>query len=235
MPVAVVADAHLGGPGGEAGPLVRQLDALLDEDCERLVLLGDIFHVWVGDRRYETAEVRAVAAAIDRLRAGGVSVDYVEGNRDFFLDRGPYASLFDRLATEVTFETGGVRYLAVHGDRLNDRDWQYRFWRWLSKSLPCRLVVLNMPSRLAQQFVTSTEARLGKTNFKHKNRVPEEIIRSYGARRLEAGHDVLLLGHFHAPRVWPAGAGEVRVLDAWFNSRRVEWFGRSALVEPDAV
>jgi UDP-2,3-diacylglucosamine hydrolase len=235
MPVAVVADAHLGGPGGEAGPLVRQLDALLDQDCDRLVLLGDIFHVWVGDRRYETAEVRAVAAAIERLRAGGLPVDYVEGNRDFFLDRGPYASLFDRLAAEVTFEAAGIRYLAVHGDGLNDRDWQYRFWRWLSKSLPCRLAVLNMPNRLAQRFVTSTEARLGRTNFKHKRRVPKEVIRAYGARRLREGHDVLLLGHFHAPHAWPTGSGEVRVLDAWFNSRRVEWFGRPPLAETGAI
>jgi len=223
--VAVVADSHLGGPGGDGAPLVRQLDGLIDQGCERLVLLGDIFHVWVGDRRYETAEVRRVVAAIERLRKRGLCVDYVEGNRDFFLDRGPYASLFDRLASEVTFVAAGRRYLAVHGDGLNDRDRQYLFWRWLSKSPLCRLLVLHLPGRLAQRFVTSTEARLGRTNFKHKAQIPEQVIRAYAERRLAEGHDVLLLGHFHAPRCYAVAGGQARVLDAWFHSRRVEWFG----------
>ena len=44
-------------------------------------------------------------------------------------------------------------------------------------------------------------------------------------RRLADGHDVLLLGHFHDARSWRVAGGEVRMLDAWFRSRRVEWLG----------
>ena len=51
MRVAVVADAHLGGAGGPAEEFIRQLRGLPQEDCARLVLLGDIFHVWVGEKR----------------------------------------------------------------------------------------------------------------------------------------------------------------------------------------
>ena len=36
---------------------------------------------------------------------------------------------------------------------------------------------------------------------------------------------MLLLGHFHEPRVWQVQGGEVRLLEAWFTSKRVEWFG----------
>ncbi|HEX9732977.1 MAG TPA: UDP-2,3-diacylglucosamine diphosphatase [Thermoanaerobaculia bacterium] len=225
MTVAVIADAHLGGPGGEAGPLVAQLAELPRRGCRHLVLLGDMFHVWVGSARFETPEIRAVVPALRELRERGVAIDYVEGNRDFFLAGGPYASLFDRLGTEVAFEAGGRRYLAVHGDGLNDRDRQYLFWRRLSKSAPSRLLMLNLPGPLARRAVGSTERRLAKTNFKHKARVPEEAIVRYGERRLAAGHDVLLLGHFHEPRTWRVAGGEIRLLDAWFNSRRVEWLG----------
>lgn len=225
MPVAVVADAHLGGPGGDATLLVDQLDALAAEDCRRLILLGDIFHVWVGSAKFETPEVRAVAACLNRLRGQGMVIDYVEGNRDFFLDRGPYRVLFDQLALEVAFEADGHRYLAVHGDGLNDRDVKYRFWRWLSKSPLTRFLVLNLPGFLARRFVDGTERRLGKTNFKHKANIPEAVIRSYGTRRLAEGYDTLLLGHFHEPHRFAVEGGEVRVLDAWFRSRRIEWFG----------
>lgn len=225
MPVALIADAHLGGPGGSAEPLVAQLQALPGQGCDRLILLGDIFQAWIGDPRFETADIAAVVDALRALRRDGLRIDYVEGNRDFFLEGSPYADAFDAVVREVPFEAGGVRYLAVHGDGLNDRDWKYRFWRDLSKSRPVEFLVRHTPRRLAHRMVHSTERRLSQTNFKHKVRLPEEAIRRYAERRLAEGHDVLLLGHFHEPQLWEVRGGEVRLLDAWFRSRRVEWLG----------
>jgi UDP-2,3-diacylglucosamine hydrolase len=223
MSIALIADSHLSGPGGPAGPLVAQLQALPGQGCRRLVLMGDLFQAWVGFRGFETEDVRAVVAALRDLRARGIRIDYVEGNRDFFLAGSPYADAFDLVALETAFEVGGVRYLAVHGDGLNDKDWKYRFWRWLSKSAPVRLAVGAIPGALAHRIVHATERRLSRTNFKHRAALPEAAIRAYAERRLAEGHDVLLLGHFHEPRVWQVKGGEVRMLDAWFRSREVEW------------
>ncbi len=224
MAVAVIADSHLGGPGGVAGPLIEQLKRLPEKGCRQLILLGDIFQVWVGSPRFETPEIKQLMPALADLRRQGLRVDYIEGNRDFFLADSPYATYFDSVGTELSFEVGGRRYLCVHGDGLNDRDRQYLFWRWLSKSAPTRFVVLRTPGPLARRLVGSTEERLSKTNFKHKARIPEEAIRAYGERRLAEGYDALLLGHFHEPRNWQVAGGEVCLLDAWFRGRKVEWF-----------
>lgn len=223
MSIALIADAHLGGPGGAAAPLVAQLEDLPAQGCRRLILMGDLFQAWIGFPRFETADVAAVVAALRRLRGQGIEIDYIEGNRDFFLAGSPYADAFDRIGFEAAFEAGGVRYLAVHGDGLNDRDWKYLFWRRLSKSAPIRFLVRNIPRRLAHRMVHSTERRLSQTNFKHRAVLPEAAIRRYAERRLAEGHDVLLLGHFHEPQVWQVRGGEVRLLDAWFRSRAVEW------------
>lgn len=228
--VAVIADAHIGGPGGPAGPLVAQLDELPAKGCTHLVLLGDLFHVWVGARQFETEDIREVVEALVRLRRRGVVVEYVEGNRDFFIDRGPYAVAFDRVAREVRFEAAGKRYLAVHGDGLNARDYSYRFWRWLSKSAPVRLAMLRLPGVIARRLVHSTEAQLAKSNFKHKSEVPEGPILDYVRGRLDDDFDVLLLGHFHEPRRWRCEGRDVVLLDAWYHSRAVEW-----LDEPGAA
>jgi UDP-2,3-diacylglucosamine hydrolase len=225
MAVAVLADAHLGGPGGEPGPLLAQLAEIAERRPERLVLLGDLFQVWVGYRQYETPEIRAFLDAVATVRTAGVPVDYIEGNRDFFLTEGPYRAAFDRVGAEAAFVTGGVRYLAVHGDGLNDRDRQYLAWRWLSKSAPIRWTIRHLPRPVVQRLVDSTERKLTGTNFKHKVRIPEEAIRRYGESRLAEGHDVLLLGHFHEARSWRVPAGEIRLLEAWFRSRRIEWVG----------
>jgi len=221
--IALLADAHIGGPGGEAGPLVEQLDGLFAAGCRRLIVLGDLFQIWVADERYETADVRAVVGALERLRSRGVGLDYIEGNRDFFVADSRYASSFDFVGSELTFTAGGLRYLVVHGDGLNDKDRQYLFWRWLSKSRLSRLLMFHLPRSLARRLVKGTERQLAGTNFKHKQRLPEEAIRRFGERRLRGDLDRVLLGHFHEPRLWRVPGGEVRLLDAWFRTRAVEW------------
>lgn len=223
MSVAVVADSHLGGPGGPAGPLLAQLAELPARGCRRLILLGDLFQLWIGFPKYETADVRALLDTLRDLGRQGIEIDCIEGNRDFFLDTARYRGAF-RVVPEVSFEIGGVRYLALHGDGLDRRDWRYHFWRTLSKSWLGRLAARALPERFAQRIVTRTEAALSETNQRHKRTIPEAVLRAYGEERLAEGHDVLLLGHFHEAHRWPVVGGEVRLLDAWFRGRRIEWF-----------
>jgi len=227
--VAVVADAHLGGPGGPAAPLVEQLRELPAQGCSHLLLLGDLFQLWIGDRRYETADIVQVVDALVALRRDGLKVEYIEGNRDFFIGRSPYAPAFDRVIDEITLTVGGTRYLAVHGDGLDRRDWKYRFWRALSKSTPSRLVAQHMPRRIAASMAHGTERRLSETNQAHKRYIPEDVLRSYGERRLAEGYDVLLLGHFHEERFLEVDGGTVWLVDAWCNSRRIEWLDEQNL------
>ncbi|MBZ0112268.1 MAG: UDP-2,3-diacylglucosamine diphosphatase [Thermoanaerobaculia bacterium] len=225
MSVAVVADSHVSGPGGPAGPFVEQLVKLPGEGVEHLILLGDIFQAWVGFPHFETEDIRTVVETLTELGRRGLRIDYIEGNRDFYLQGSRYEQTFDRIALETTFEVDGLRYLCVHGDGLDDDDRQYRRWRALSKSWPVRTLVRGLPGPLARRFVASTERRLGDTNFKHKQRIPREAIERYAVRRLAEGYDRLLLGHFHEARRWTVEGGEVEILEAWFTSGRVERFG----------
>jgi UDP-2,3-diacylglucosamine pyrophosphatase LpxH len=224
--VALIADAHLSGPGGPASRMVEQLRALRGQGCERLLFLGDLFHVWVGDPRYETADIGLVVAELRDLRARGLWIGYVEGNRDFFLGTSPYADAFDVLATEIALEHAGKRYLAVHGDGLNERDRRYRFWRWLSKSRPSRALFRRLPGSLARSLVHGTEQRLARTNFRHKKHIPDDVIRAYARGRLQEGYDVVLLGHFHEERRYVHDRGEAWILPAWYERPEVLWLER---------
>ncbi len=223
MRVAVIADAHLGGPGGDGEELARQLGALRAECCARVLFLGDLFHLWVGARRFETSELRRLLPAIRGLRQRGIRVSYVEGNRDFFLAGGDYDDLFDEIATEVAFESSGTRYLAVHGDGLDPRDWRYRCWRGLSKNTASRWLALRLPRGLSNRVARSTERGLAGTNLQHKSRIPDAALKDYAAARLSEGHDVLLLGHFHVARRFEVEGGELRIANAWFRERRLLW------------
>ncbi len=202
------------------------MESLPEQGCDRLILLGDIFHVWVGFPQFESEDVVKFLKAVRRLRDRGVPVDYVEGNRDFFLREGPYASSFDRIVDELDLEVGGQRVLAVHGDGINDRDYQYRFWHWVSKSSPVRFAMRYLPKSIAHRMVAGTERRLGDSNFKHKREIPRTPILNYARRRFREGFEVLIMGHFHEERYWELEEGAVLIFDAWFKSRTIEWMPR---------
>lgn len=220
---AVIADAHIDGPGGPPEPLVEQLEGLPAAGCDHLLLLGDLFQVWIGFRKFETPSIALVVAALRRLRAAGVRIDYIEGNRDFFLAGSVYADAFDSVSSEVALEIGEKRILAVHGDGLVAADLNYRFWKLLSKNPLSRVASRLIPGPLARRMVHGTEERLAATNFKHKLEIPEGPILDYARGRLSEGYDELVLGHFHDAREWDVGHCRVRLLEAWFHNRRIHW------------
>jgi len=217
---AVFADCHVGREKGDEGPFLEALEEARRRGATSISLLGDIFHFFIAHPKFETPAIARFLESVDRLRAAGVPVTYVEGNRDFFL-RGSYVeSKFREVCDEETFVEGGRRFLLTHGDLLNEEDRPYRLWRAISKNPISRRAIDFLPRRAANRFVWKVEARLYRSNFKHKTRLPVEMIRAFAARRFRDGYDVLLLGHFH--RSWSdvVGGGRVEILPAFVDERR---------------
>ena len=217
---AVFADCHVGRRPGDEGPFLQALDEAANRGASAISLLGDIFHFFIAHRKFETPAITLFLQSVDRLRKRGVGVTYIEGNRDFFL-RGSYVEHhFREVLDEETFEQGGRRFLLTHGDLLNERDIPYRFWRILSKNPVSRAGLDFVPKKIGNRLVWKVEARLDRSNFKHKTRIPLEMIRSFAEKRLRQGFDVLLLGHFHKSWAEDVPGGRVEILPAFVEERR---------------
>jgi UDP-2,3-diacylglucosamine hydrolase len=217
---AVFADCHVGRRPGDEGPFLEALEKARERGATAISLLGDIFHYFIAHPKFETPAIARFLETVGRLAAAGLPTTYVEGNRDFFL-RGSYAEAYFRaVVDEETFEAGGKRFLLTHGDLLNEADLPYRFWRFLSKNPVSRAALSFVPKAAGNRFVWKVEARLYRSNFKHKTRLPVEMIRNFAARRFRDGTDVLLLGHFHRSWTEPVGSGRVEILPAFVDERR---------------
>lgn len=215
--IYVIGDSHIGLGDGSADPVNAWLDRLAALKPGALYLNGDVFHYLIAHDKFRTTSVDQVMAKFRELRDRGVGVHYVEGNRDFFL----HGSFVENAVTDIAFEfaiqAGSKKYLIIHGDMINDRDWPYRFWRRASKNPVTKLGVSLVPKKIAKNFVDGVERKLARSNFKHKSRVPVELMEAYGRKRAREGFTDVVFGHFHNKLVIP-GQATVTVLPAWYES-----------------
>jgi predicted phosphodiesterase len=131
MKIAVISDLHLGTSDvtdlfGHDDFEFLQFLQFLEQNFERIVLLGDVWETLTGkypDAARELGRARAAHPEIAR-RFASARYTYVHGNHDYVAGRAEHAP------EEVLIDADGVRLLFTHGhqnDRLLERA------RWLSE------------------------------------------------------------------------------------------------------
>jgi UDP-2,3-diacylglucosamine hydrolase len=224
--IVVIGDSHIGLADGHEKPVIAWVDRLEALAPRALYLNGDLFHYLIAHSKFVTQSVEKVFERLRAFRDSGVPVHYVEGNRDFFL-RGSFveASVTD-VALRYDIDAGARRYLVVHGDMINERDWPYRFWRRASKNPVSKAAISLIPKRTARNFVDSVEQRLSKTNFKHKSKLPLDLMKRYAVRRGAEGYTDVVFGHFHEKVVMPAEGVTLTILPPWYET------GEAMIIDP---
>jgi len=214
--IFVIGDSHIGLTEGSEVPILKWLDRFALLQPRALYLNGDLFHYLIAHSKFYTSSVEKVFARFSELRDSGIDIHYVEGNRDFFISGSFAERAVTDVGTEYVVPAGAKKYLIVHGDLINDRDYAYRFWRHVSKNALWRLGLNVVPKGVARKFVDNIEKRLSETNFKHKSRLPIEHMREYGAKRGTDGITHIVFGHFHQKLVLE-GDSTIAVLPAWYE------------------
>ncbi|HUP59355.1 MAG TPA: UDP-2,3-diacylglucosamine diphosphatase [Thermoanaerobaculia bacterium] len=223
--IVVIGDSHIGLGDGSETEVNAWLDRLAAQSPKALYLNGDLFHYLIAHPTFRTAAVDAVLNKFRELRARGIAVHYVEGNRDFFIKGSFVEEAVTDIADEFAVVAGDKKFLVTHGDLINDRDWTYRFWRRASKNPLTKLGVNLFPKKSARRLVDSAESYISNTNFEHKSRVPVERIQDYARRRAADGFTHVVLGHFHEKTVIP-GERTVIVLPPWYET------GEAMVIDP---
>ena len=194
----VIADAHVGQRAGDVDRMCRLVERAVATGIGELLYLGDVFQYLIGMEKFWTPSVIAVLASWRHARESGVRVVVVEGNRDFFLDGSALRPYLDWGGRRYDLVAGPRRVRLVHGDLVNQRDCQYRFWAAVSKSAVARLWARLLPAGLANRIVRSMEDRLARTNRKYRYTLPLKALEREARQAWGEGIDIVMWGHFHS-------------------------------------
>ena len=216
--IFVIGDSHIGLAAGNEQPINAWLDRMAALKPKALYLNGDLFHYLIAHRKFVTPSVESVLRKFREIVDSGIPIHYVEGNRDFFLKGSFVEQAVTDVALRYELRAGDQKYLIVHGDMINDRDWPYRFWRRASKNPVTRLGLELIPRGMARRFVDSVEKRLAQSNFKHKSRLPTELMKAYGRKRGREGFTRVVFGHFHQKVVMESDGATVVILPPWYET-----------------
>jgi UDP-2,3-diacylglucosamine hydrolase len=207
--VDLLSDLHLGPD--TPGTLARLQRHLADTPAQAVLLLGDIFEVWVGDdARHGPFEAGVVAMLREASRR--LALFFMPGNRDFLVGS---ALLVDAGMTALPdpslLEAFGERWLLVHGDAQCIADAAYQDWRTTSRSAAWQNDFLSRP--LAERQAFGRQARAQSRATQAAQLMATDL--DAGACRAllrETGATTLIHGHTHRPAEHDLGEGLRRVV-----------------------
>lgn len=218
----VVADLHLDPAGGAD---VERFGTWIDrlEGVPALVVLGDLFDVWVGPAQARLAGAARALEALARLTARGTALALVPGNRDFLL-----GDDFERACGGEVHARGfvgrlpgtGQRVLLLHGDELCTRDRGYQRLKRVLRSAPVRWLAPRLPLAVARRAARGLRGASERAVPRKPD--PEKALQPEAVRALAAAERAatLVCGHAHRFRdeVLPDGPRWL-VLDAFGGPR----------------
>jgi len=195
-----VSDVHLNEPQSKRyGAFLRLLDKVCDDSrITDLYLVGDIFDIWVGDRKlfqdmHSEALLKIRKAAVDK------NIHYFEGNHDFQL-----GELWKRMnvktySGDATFEIDGERVLIGHGDQLDQEDTGYLRLRCFFRTPLMRFLIKVMPQWIVLWIGSSmsTTEQKGKPTPEQEKAFQMKWKKWTAALRSKKDYDVFICGHHH--------------------------------------
>jgi UDP-2,3-diacylglucosamine hydrolase len=207
--VDLLSDLHL-GPDTPA-TLARLELHLARTPADAVLLLGDIFEVWVGDdsrhEPFEAGVVRLLRQASERL-----DLFFMHGNRDFLVGADMLVDCgMTALPDPTVLDAFGQRWLLVHGDEQCLDDTAYQAFRRQVRSPQWQAELLTQP--LAARQALGRQMREGSKAAQAQQLMATDLdAEACRALLREAGAATMIHGHTHRPALHELGDGLRRVV-----------------------
>jgi UDP-2,3-diacylglucosamine hydrolase len=207
--VDLLSDLHL---GPDTPATVARLERHLAETpAQAVLLLGDIFEVWVGDdarhQPFEAGLVQLLREASQRL-----ALFFMPGNRDFLVGAELLADAgMTALPDPTVLAAFGQRWLLVHGDAQCLADTAYQAFRRQVRSPEWQAQILAQPLEARQAL--GRQMREGSRAAQAAQLMSTDLdAAACRALLAEAEATTMIHGHTHRPAEHDLGHGMRRVV-----------------------
>lgn len=211
--VDLISDLHL--QAGEPATFEAWRHYMAHTPADAVLMLGDVFEVWVGDDALAHDPFLQRCADVLRQTVQRAHVAFMPGNRDFLV--GPEflsACGMHALADPTVLEMGDQRILISHGDALCLDDVDYQAFRQQVRHADWQRDFLAKP--LVDRLALAHAMRTQSESKKRTDNVYADADTTMALNWLDgAGASVLVHGHTHQPAEHPLGAGLRHVLSDW--------------------
>ncbi len=185
--------------------------------ADAVLILGDLFEVWVGDDAIaEPGSFEAEVCALLRKASGQRALYFMHGNRDFLVGKGfAQATGITLLADPTLLTLGRQRWLLSHGDALCLDDGDYQHFRAMVRdpAWQASLLALALDVRRAQARSIRSESEARKQSGAAYGDVDSAAALDW-LRAAQA--PCLVHGHTHRPADHLLAPGATRlVLTDW--------------------
>jgi UDP-2,3-diacylglucosamine hydrolase len=188
-------------------------------EASRLLLVGDVFDVWVTPAQLGDRGLAPAFRALSELVAAGVAVGFVEGNRDFAATPDLAALGVQPLPDVVVLGSRGLRVATTHGDQLCTRDVGHQALRRVARSGVVRHLLRTAPPGLARRVGAGARATSRRETARKPYDVMGLVPAAVAGLLRTTGADALVCGHVHWGRRFRMEVGgrarDVVVTGAW--------------------
>jgi UDP-2,3-diacylglucosamine hydrolase len=174
-------------------------------EADAVYILGDLFEYWAGDDDLRDPFNAGVAAALRGLSDSGITVYFLQGNRDFLvLQDFARAAGVRAIVDPTVVDLYGMRTVLMHGDTLCTQDKRYQAFRKRVRSPWFQKLFLLMPLSFRRGLIERTrrvselEKRVKKLDIMDVNgQAVAQAFREHGVQRMIHGHTHRPARHLH--------------------------------------
>jgi UDP-2,3-diacylglucosamine hydrolase len=198
MRVFFLSDIHIRAAGD--APSIRLEKFLQSKPAsgDLLILGGDIFDLFIGNKKYFREKHRVVLSALQDTARRGVKVHYLEGNHDFHVGRVIGAS--GAVVHAEDFSVGEI--FVSHGDMIDPEDKGYRFLRRATRHPVFRAFLWCLPGAWIDAIGGASSKKSRQYNHEDAAGEPgrarlRALYLNFAKEKVRAGFRHVLVGHSH--------------------------------------
>lgn len=209
--------------------LVNFLKKLKPNEISHVFLLGDIFDLWIADRKYFLDEYSELIFQLKKLQAKSIEIYYFEGNHDLYLKKFWQNEMgFRVFSGPLNIKLAETKFRLEHGDQMDPSDKGYLFLRWFLRTTVMKWVAHHIPE--------SWIVKLGQWSSKKSRKYTSEVkviesdestykMLTHVEKQLQVQpFDFFICGHTHVKHIERLENTTVVNLGSWYDTPKVFQF-----------